>query len=72
LVTLIFILIPKIWEKLHFKGSLEWLVSKILVKTNPNAMDRLNTQGILYDIEPLVTNIGIVDTRFILSSIPAF
>lgn len=52
-ISLLFIIIPWLWEKVQFKGTLEWVIARILSRGNKNAMDRLNVQGTLYDVEPL-------------------
>lgn len=52
-ITAIYIVIPILWEKIHFKGTLEWWVAKMLSKGHSESMDRLNAQGYLYDVEPM-------------------
>ncbi len=47
--------IPWAWERVKFKGSLEWCTIVLLGKLSKrkNAADRLDPKGALYDIEPL-------------------
>jgi hypothetical protein len=53
LISLLFLAIPGVWEKIQFKGTFEWIIARILSRGNKDAMDRLNVQGTLYDVEPL-------------------
>jgi len=54
IVVLFWYLIVKLWEKVEFKGSFEWLTITILSKGRADAGDRLKIQEILYNPEPIV------------------
>ncbi|MCP4760931.1 MAG: DUF1624 domain-containing protein [archaeon] len=57
---LIFIVVPMyhlilwIWEKIEFKGSLEWITVKLLSKGRPDAEERLQLSKVLHDVEPFI------------------
>jgi len=48
IVVLFWYIIVKLWEKVEFKGSFEWLTITILSKGRADAGDRLKIQEILY------------------------
>jgi len=54
IVVLFWYIIVKLWEKVEFKGSFEWLTIAILSKGRADAGDRLKIQEILYNPEPIV------------------
>jgi hypothetical protein len=54
IVVLFWYLIVKLWEKVEFKGSFEWLTIAILSKGRADAGDRLKIQEILYNPESIV------------------
>ena len=54
IVVLFWYIIVKLWEKVEFKGSFEWLTIAILSKGRVDAGDRLKIQEILYNPEPIV------------------
>nr|MDO8109391.1 heparan-alpha-glucosaminide N-acetyltransferase domain-containing protein [Candidatus Sigynarchaeota archaeon] len=51
----IWILVSWAWEKVKFKGSLEWVAAKLLGKMSrrEHAADKLDPKEALYDIQPL-------------------
>ncbi len=52
-ITLLYAMIPVVWEKAGYKGTFEWFIARLLAKGNPNSGDRLNSQEYLYNVEPL-------------------
>jgi len=54
IVVLFWYIIVKLWEKVEFKGSFEWLTIAILSKGREDAGDRLKIQEILYNPEPIL------------------
>ncbi len=54
IVVLFWYIIVKLWEKVEFKGSFEWLTITILSKGRADAGDRLKIQEMLYNPESIV------------------
>lgn len=54
IVVLFWYIIVRLWEKVEFKGSFEWLTIAILSKGRADAGDRLKIQEILYNPESIV------------------
>lgn len=51
------------WENKNFIGSFDWMFSKLLEKRRKGALNRLDPDEVLYNVEPLGEPISFIDNK---------